>query len=1004
MTERRFDNRVAIVTGAGGGLGRQYALTLAERGCQVVVNDLGGSAHGEGNSSSAADKVVQEIRDAGGTAVANHDSVENGQSIVQTALDTYGTVDIVINNAGILRDVSFAKMTQDDWDRVLSVHLEGSMSVTHAAWPIMREKEYGRIIMTTSAAGLYGNFGQANYCAAKLGLAGLANCLAEEGRSKNIHVNTIAPIAASRLTETVMPANLLENLKPEAVSPLVAWLCHENCEETKGIFEVGAGHISKLRWERTQGNNFPLGKAFSIDDVARRWEKITDFTDAYHPSNINDSFSPILDNINNPSLGGNEFIDLDAASKESIELTSSYDENDLSLYALSVGAARDPLDKEELKFVYELGSNFQALPTYGVMPQIGAMLKAAKEGTLTLPGMNFGFDRLLHGEQFTEIKRPLPPHAKLKHTFRFKNALDKDPNAVVTFAITSTDENDNEVAYNEMTSFVKGAGGWGGDRGGSGEINMPPDRAPDAVIEEKTDANQTLLYRLCGDWNPLHADPAFAKAFGYDQPILHGLCTYGYAGRHVIKAFSNNDGRYFKNIKVRFAKTVFPGETLETRMWKESDNRIVFETRAKERNEVVLKNAAIELFSEIPAEAPAPEPVAAEEGTASPVEEAVTPDDVFAAVANYIAQKPELVEQTGTRFQFEFSNPDKSYFIDLKNAPGAAGPGTLDKPDVTLALDSKHLSTVFGGDLAAVQKLFFGGELKISGNVMASNKLTVLQDMDPQLVEQERDKRVAAGGGSAAQASASAESQEPIMADVFNAIDGFIADNPDLVEKTGTSFQFSFSNPDQDFFIDLNKAPGSAGPGQLDKADVTLALDAKHAPTLFGGDLAAVQKLFFGGDLKISGNVMASNKLTVLENMEPERVEQARDKRLASGQPEPAAASSRKKKEPQAEKWLPALADKLTALGGQGGIVQFKVQNPDSDWFIDLSASSPTVSSGVKDATAVVTLDDDKLADLVSGDVAMRVLFQHGDMYIDGDVSLVRKLENLVSQPNSEKK
>lgn len=992
MAERRFDDRVAIVTGAGGGLGRQHALTLAERGCKVVVNDLGGSAHGDGKSSSAADMVVEEIRAMGGEAVANYDSVENGESIVQTALDNFGTVDIVVNNAGILRDVSFAKMSKQDWDLVLKVHLEGSMSVTHAAWPIMREKGYGRIIMTTSAAGLYGNFGQANYCAAKLGLAGLANCLAEEGRSKNIHVNTIAPIAASRLTETIMPPNLLENLKPEAVSPLVAWLCHEDCEETKGIFEVGAGYISKLRWERTQGNNFPLGKAFSVDDVARRWDKITDFTDADHPSNVNESFSPILDNINNPSLGGNEFIDLDVASKESVELESSYDENDLALYALSVGAARDPLDKDELKFVYELGGNFQALPTYGVMPQIGAMLKAAKEGALTLPGMNFGFDRLLHGEQYTEIKRPLPPHAKLKHTFKFKKALDKDPNAVVTFSITSTDENGNEVAYNEMTSFVKGAGGWGGERGDSGEINVPPAREPDAVIEEKTDANQTLLYRLCGDWNPLHADPAFAKAFGYDKPILHGLCTFGYAGRHVIKAFSNNDGRYFKSIKVRFAKTVFPGETLETRMWKDSDNRIIFETWVKERNEVVLKNAAIELFSEIPAEAPVPEQVSAEDVSAPQVEQAVTPDDVFAAVATYIEQKPELVDQTGTSFQFEFSNPAQQFFIDLKNAPGAAGPGTIDKPDVTLALDSEHLSTVFGGDLAAVQKLFFGGELKIAGNVMASNKLMALQDMDPKLAEQARDKRVAAGAAE----PAPNESQEPTMADVFSAIGTFIADNPDLVEKTGTSFQFSFSNPDQDFFIDLKNAPCSAGPGQLDKADVTLELDTKHAPTLFGGDLAAVQKLFFGGELKIGGNVMASNKLTVLQDMDPKLVDQARDKRLASGQPDTAAAPPKKQKEPQAEKVLPQLAEKLSAIGGQGGVLQIKVQSPDSAWFIDLSASSPAVSSGEKAAAAVMTLDDGKLADLITGKVALRALYQQGDMRVDGDLSLVRKLEQIL--------
>ncbi len=829
---------------------------------------------------------------------------------------------------------------------------------------------------------------------AKLGLAGLANCLAEEGRGKNIHVNTIAPIAASRLTETIMPPNLLENLKPEAVSPLVAWLCHEDCEETKGIFEVGAGYISKLRWERTQGNNFPLGKTFGVDDVARRWEKITDFTDAEHPSNVNESFSPILNNINNPSLGGNEFIDLDVASKETLELESSYDENDLSLYALSVGAARDPLDKDELKFVYELGSDFQALPTYAVMPQIGAMLKAAKDGALALPGMSFGFDRLLHGEQYTEIKRPLPPHAKLKHSFKFKKALDKDPHAVVTFAITSTDEDGNEVAYNEMTSFVRDAGGWGGARGDSGEINVPPSREPDAVIEEKTDANQTLLYRLCGDWNPLHADPAFAKAFGYDKPILHGLCTFGIAGRHVIKAFSNNDGRYFKSIKVRFAKTVFPGETLETRMWKESDNRIVFETWAKDRNEVVLKNAAIELFSEIPESAPVPSATASEQAQAPQVDEAITPDDIFAAIATYVGQKPELVEQTGTSFQFDLSNPDQQFFIDLKNAPGGAGAGTIDKPDVGLAFDRKHLDTLFGGDLAAVQKLFFGGELKITGNVMASNKLAVLQGMEPKLVEQARSARVAAGVESSTIPVTA--SQEPTMSDVFSAIGHYIGDNPDLVEKTGTSFQFTFSNPDQQFYIDLKNAPGIAGPGQLDKPDVTLDLDSKHAPTLFGGDLAAVQKLFFGGELKIGGNVMASNKLSVLQDMDPKLVEKARDKRLASGQPEATVKTSRKPKEPQAEKLLPVLAEKLAAVAGQGGILQIKVQSPESAWVVDLSQASPVVSGGEKVADAVITLEDDKLAELINGEVALRTLYQKGEMRVDGDLSLVRELGNVL--------
>lgn len=1001
----RFDGRVAIVTGAGNGLGRQHALLLGSLGAKVVVNDLGGGAHGDGKSSAAADKVVEEIKAMGGEAVANYDSVENGEAIVKTAIDAFGTVDIVINNAGILRDVSFQKMTQGDWDLILKVHLTGSMSVSHAAWPYMREKSYGRIIMTTSAAGIYGNFGQANYSAAKLGLLGLANTLAEEGRSKGIHVNTIAPIAASRLTETVMPPELLANLKPEMVSPLVAWLCHEDCEETKSVFEVGAGYIAKLRWERSLGNTFPLGKHFSVDDVAKKWSKITDFTDAEHPTNTQESIGPILTNISNPSLGGNEFIDLDVASKTKMELESSYDERDISLYALGVGAAHDPLDEGDLKYVYELGGNFQVLPTYGVMPQSNAMLAAAKEGTLVLPGMNFGLDRLLHGEQYTEIKRPLPPKATLKHTFKLKHAYDKDPNAVVTFAISSTDETGEEVIYNEMTAFVKGAGGWGGDRGPSADINVPPSREPDAVIEEKTDANQTLLYRLSGDWNPLHADPGFAKAFGYDRPILHGMCTFGYCGRHVVKAFSNNDPRYFKSIKVRFAKNVFPGETLVTKMWKESDTRIIFETSVKERNEVVIKNAAVELYKEIPAaKVKAAAPAATTQAVAAaPVSTEPTLEDIFTAVSGYIASKPDLAASTKTSFQFKIHNPESSWFIDLKNGTGSAGAGDTDKPDVTLELDSEHLPTVFGGDIGEVQKLYFGGKLKISGNVMASNKLVALQSMDKNLVYQARDKRVAASGGAQAAApvaTTSAANSEPTMDDIFTAVNSYIASKPGLAASTKTSFQFEITNPDSSWFIDLKEGAGKAGAGKLDKADVTLQLDSEHLPTVFGGNISEVQKLFFGGKLKITGNVMASNKLVALQGMDKDLVYQARDKRVASGgnkaSAAPAAASA--KREAASSTIFAALEKKLAAGNDTGlnQVLQFNVSEPDAQFVIDLSTSPAKVSSGASDKAAVtLSISDSNLLALVKGERKLRDFYQRGDLRVDGDVTLAHKLSFL---------
>jgi NAD(P)-dependent dehydrogenase (short-subunit alcohol dehydrogenase family) len=271
-----YEGRVAVVTGAGGGLGRSHALLLASRGAKVVVNDLGGSRDGSGAGSEMADQVVQEITDAGGEAVANYDSVatwDGGAAVVQTAIDTWGRVDIVVNNAGILRDVSFQKMEEPQLDLVLKVHLYGGFHVAKAAWPHMREANYGRVINTTSGSGLYGNFGQSNYSAAKLGLVGLTRTLALEGQKYGITANVIAPVAASRMTEDIMPPQLLEVLQPENVSPLVGYLASEGCTESGRIFSVGGGYIARVAIVEGPGATFEEG--FGPDDVAAKFDEIS---------------------------------------------------------------------------------------------------------------------------------------------------------------------------------------------------------------------------------------------------------------------------------------------------------------------------------------------------------------------------------------------------------------------------------------------------------------------------------------------------------------------------------------------------------------------------------------------------------------------------------------------------------------------------------------------------------------------------------------------------------
>jgi multifunctional beta-oxidation protein len=280
----KYDGKVALVTGAGAGIGRIYALFLASRGAKVVVNDM---------NPKAANDVVAEIKKAGGEATADTHSVVDGDKVVETCVKAYGSVHIIINNAGVLRDVSFSKQTPDQWDLVLKVHLYGTRATCKAAWPIMNKQKYGRIINVTSVNGLYGQFGQSNYSAAKMGIVGFSKTLALEGAKKNIKCNVIAPGAGTAMTATVMPKNIVEAWKPELVNPIVAFLAHEECPCTGSIFESGGGWVAQVKWKRTQGHYFDVDATFGPEQIKEQWKNITNFEGSDFPDDTAQDMNPM---------------------------------------------------------------------------------------------------------------------------------------------------------------------------------------------------------------------------------------------------------------------------------------------------------------------------------------------------------------------------------------------------------------------------------------------------------------------------------------------------------------------------------------------------------------------------------------------------------------------------------------------------------------------------------------------------------------------------------------
>ena len=436
----------------------------------------------------------------------------------------------------------------------------------------------------------------------KLGILGFSRALAREGAKYNINVSTIAPNAGTNMTRSIMPEEMVQAFKPEQVAPLVIALCSDKVPKpTSGnLYEVGSGWHARTRWQRSGGHGFPVDVKLTPEAVAKAFADIVNFDDgrADHPEDGQDGLRSMMNNMQNKAggdsgqsgQGASEYLQNIENAKElqSKGTQFRYDDRDVILYNLGIGAKRT-----ELPFVYENSDSFQALPTFGVVPYFGAETPWSVDDIMP----NFNPMMLLHGEQYLEIRKyPIPTAATLVSYPRLVEVVDKGKSAIMVSGTTTKNTATGEdVFYNESSAVIRGSGGFGGpskgsDRGAATAVHQPPNRPPDAVVEEVTTEEQAALYRLNGDRNPLHIDPEFSKMGGFKKPILHGLCFFGISGKHVYQTYGP-----IKSIKVRFVGTVIPGQKLRTEMWKEG-KFVIFQTNVVETGKPCIAGAGAELM------------------------------------------------------------------------------------------------------------------------------------------------------------------------------------------------------------------------------------------------------------------------------------------------------------------------------------------------------------------------------------------------------------------------
>ncbi|CAG9123923.1 unnamed protein product [Plutella xylostella] len=739
---------------------------------------------------------------------------------------------------------------KQDWDLIQAVHVKGAFKTTQAAWETFKKQKYGRVVMTSSNAGLFGNFGQANYSAAKMGLVGLMNTLAIEGAKYNVKVNTIVPTAASRLTEDILPPEMFEAMKPDLIAPVVAYMVHESFPDSGNIIDSTLGFATKTHLVR--GDGAPLrskpSDPVTIESVKQHWADAVNMTGAKHVEKLTDVTLDLVQKLQD----FDERVKLDAkVGRESYWTTYNYNAKDLFTYALGVGASvRNPSD---LRFLYESHEQFAALPTFFILA--GMCLQAPVLPAAMPPGKHADFTNILHGEQYLEFVGDYPgTDGEFTTRTYVADVLDKGTAAIGIVnsevyqdrqlvyrtqqhifvvgqggfggprasaaavpvqpvpkrkpdaVVEQTTAEDQAAIYRFQHIFVVGQGGFGGPRASAAAVPVQPvpKRKPDAVVEQTTAEDQAAIYRLSGDLNPLHIDPSVAGAMGHPKPILHGLSSLGFSARHVLAKYGGNDPQNVRAVKARFNKTVLPGQTLVTEMWLEG-KRVHFQTKIKENGNVAIG--------------------ATRDGAAGA-------DARHGDVARGQARALPDQDQGERERRYWWLVVHDS--LSTNQRPGTVLPGQTLVTEMWLEGKRVHFQT----------------KIKENGNVAIGGAYVDLKNV--------------VTSGTAAPAAEPVSSGAALKSDaIFKKIQDAIKDNPAKAKAINAVYQYNITENGKtvkQWTLDLKTPAAYEGAPKSGKADTTMTVGDSVLVDIAAGTLKP-QVAYLNGKLKISGNLMLAQKL-----------------------------------------------------------------------------------------------------------------------------------------------